>query len=297
MKVDNLHHGSDSEFTKFTGITFFFIDNPELASTYGLNVYECSAEISNPFELAEGDDVERTRSGMRVAGTSATSKQFIRDVLSELPESDILHALEFYGKHGFGSMSPARIFRDRYDLLAKYLIAHGYDSMQFRDETMMGPSHGLYPALLVFNPSVIKINKVYVYDDYYGDVEKGYSIDQWESKLAGTLVESIEQIMDDSTPLVGDEKVQKIGRNITKRTDPYGSIRYVLDDGEKNIGAIQIMVRGSNAFVGNIYVRPEYRRRGIATELFNLAKGEYPELRHGEMLTDDGKAFASANKV
>ena len=295
MKINDLYHGSDESFTKFSnGFKFFFIHNPELASTYGTNVYECSAEVSNPFELDEGDDLEKSQSGMRYAGTSPTTKRFIRDVLSGLSESDITHALEIYRKNGFGSVSPARVFLDRYDLLVKYLNDRGYDSMIFRDESAMGASHGVFPALIVFDASTIDIEKVIVYDDYYGEVEKSFTYEQWTKKLVGTLTESIDQLIDMDYSGVGDETKQQYGKNCTKLVDPYGSVRYILDDGIKNIAAIQIMVRGNYATVGTIYVKPEYRRRGIATELFNLAKSEYPTLQHSDTLTTDGEKFVAA---
>lgn len=197
MIINKLHHGSDDSFTSFNdGFTFFFIDNPDVASTYGTNVYECSVDISNPYELDEGEDLERSASGTRFAGTSPTFKQFIRNVLHELPESDIERALEMYRRHGIDSVSPARIFLDRYDLLVKYLSGIGYDSIKFRDESMMGSSHGTFSALIVFNPSVIKIINVIIYDDHYGEVEKTYTASQWTDKLDGILMESFTSFLE-----------------------------------------------------------------------------------------------------
>lgn len=191
MIINNLYHGSDDSFIQFkSDFVFFFIGNPELASTYGTNVYECSADVNNTFDLEEGNDLEKSASGTRYAGTSLIIKTLIRNVLHELPESDIHHALEMYRRHGIGTVSPARIFLDRYDLLVKYLSKLGYDSIKFRDESMMGSSQGTFPAIMVFNPQMIKIDKIIVYDDYYGDVEREYTLDQWKQHNSEKLLES-----------------------------------------------------------------------------------------------------------
>jgi ribosomal protein S18 acetylase RimI-like enzyme len=45
-----------------------------------------------------------------------------------------------------------------------------------------------------------------------------------------------------------------------------------------------------NGRISDLTVKPDWRRRGIATALYNEALQEWGELEHG-LLTDDGKAW------
>lgn len=45
----------------------------------------------------------------------------------------------------------------------------------------------------------------------------------------------------------------------------------------------------------DLFVKEEYRRQGIASAMFDLAKVGYPDLTHADALTDDGKGFASGH--
>lgn len=46
----------------------------------------------------------------------------------------------------------------------------------------------------------------------------------------------------------------------------------------------------------DVRVEPEYRRMGIATELFDAAKKDEPSLRHSEALSDDARKWIAGMK-
>lgn len=176
--MNYLYHGSDSRITKFSKPTFFFIDNPELASTYGTIVYECTANPRNSLDFAEGDDLERiSENGFMLAGSSKKTRELIKKVMADSSEDEVNFALETYRRNGM-SASPARIFGD-WSKVIKTVEKLGYDSMTFRDESAIGARGGVFDAIMMIDPSSIEINKVIVYDDYYGEVEHEFSADEW----------------------------------------------------------------------------------------------------------------------
>lgn len=111
------------------------------------------------------------------------------------------------------------------------------------------------------------------------------------------MSDQLTSILNKYYPNVGQEKAVKCGNNCVKLTDPYGSVRYILDDGTNPIAAIQLMTKGKSAVIANIYVDPEYRRKGIATGLVELAKNDYPNIQYSENLTSDGISFEKSLKT
>lgn len=184
MNTFTLHHGSDDKpITKFDKPTFFFIDSPDIASSYGLTVYECTGSFKNVLELVEGDDLERNGpNGFRISGTSQTTAKLITELMTGASDDVISDAMAAYKKHGIGAVSPARIFRDEWNIVADNLKRLGYDAMWMRDESMMGASGGVFPAMFVVDVSSVDIRRVYVFDDYGGEPEETYTPDEWVSK-------------------------------------------------------------------------------------------------------------------
>jgi len=48
----------------------------------------------------------------------------------------------------------------------------------------------------------------------------------------------------------------------------------------------------TNDEVSNVEVEPAYRRKGIATALWNAAKKEFPRLKHSPIQSDSGRQWA-----
>lgn len=196
MQTFTLHHGSDDKpITTFNKPTFFFIDSPDIASSYGLTVYECTGSFANVLELVEGDDLERNGpNGFRISGTSPTTAKLITELMRGASDDVISDAMAAYKKHGIGTVSPARIFRDEWDIVSGNLKRLGYDAMWMRDESMMGASGGVFPAILAVDVSSIEIKQVYVFDDYGGEPEETYTADEWIEKSTGkhNFVELVE---------------------------------------------------------------------------------------------------------
>lgn len=63
--------------------------------------------------------------------------------------------------------------------------------------------------------------------------------------------------------------------------------RFRLYEGEAVIAGLSVI----EGVVESMYVTPEYRRNGCATQLFNAADDYLGGLEHSETLTDDGKHF------
>jgi len=73
-----------------------------------------------------------------------------------------------------------------------------------------------------------------------------------------------------------------------------GSVRYVKYAGGHPVGALQIIDQGSGrALAANVFVAPEQRRMGVATELWARARRDYPALRQADPVnrTDLGDAW------
>jgi GNAT superfamily N-acetyltransferase len=71
----------------------------------------------------------------------------------------------------------------------------------------------------------------------------------------------------------GDEREVASGSpNIVEYRGQYGSIRYLFIEGGKPIGGVQLVPQDKNVILSNIYVSPDYRRRGVATKLIEHAK-------------------------
>lgn len=75
------------------------------------------------------------------------------------------------------------------------------------------------------------------------------------------------------------------------------SCRYVYSIGGKIVAGLQVMDAGVSEIppvLANLYVAEDYRRQGLATKLYRIAKSHMPAMVFSEDLSDDGHAFVNA---
>jgi len=89
--------------------------------------------------------------------------------------------------------------------------------------------------------------------------------------------------MPSSSSAQGPEKILSShdlqGYRINLYTDGAGSYRFVAHiPGEGPIAALQVMSKPKQSIVANVFVRKNYRRRGIATLLLKDARSHHPDL-------------------
>jgi len=87
----------------------------------------------------------------------------------------------------------------------------------------------------------------------------------------------------------GKEKLIKKYGNIEKYKGEFGSFRYLYRKDGEIIGAIQGVLKPP--IVSNIYINDDYRRKGIATKLFDRAKKDIKGLKVSNDKTELGKKF------
>ena len=98
------------------------------------------------------------------------------------------------------------------------------------------------------------------------------------------------------TQQIGAEKQDKKTKDgIERYSNKFGSYRYVMKMGDEIVGAIQVMSRDkSKGVAANVFVKPEYRRQGIAKRLLVQAKKDFDEVEYNPDQSDDGKAWVSS---
>lgn len=95
-----------------------------------------------------------------------------------------------------------------------------------------------------------------------------------------------------SSQMTGEEKTYAHSAEVKKYCDRHGSCRYVLFEDNKPIAGLQIVSKDNIANAASLYVVPEYRRKGYATNLFEIAKKDFPNLEVKEKdLTELGKKW------
>lgn len=90
---------------------------------------------------------------------------------------------------------------------------------------------------------------------------------------------------------VGQESGSPVSDGITVYSDPNGSHRYVYYENSQPIAAIQVVSNEEKSTVANIYTEPKYQRRGLATQLFQRAQSDFPNLQHSFHKTDEGGSW------
>ena len=77
-----------------------------------------------------------------------------------------------------------------------------------------------------------------------------------------------------------------------RATDSERPSQIVAYRGKRAVGKLSVdRVAGA---VHEVFVRPDYRRRGVASQMLDHARRVYPDLQHSTALHPDGAAFAKA---
>jgi ribosomal protein S18 acetylase RimI-like enzyme len=161
----------------------------------------------------------------------------------------------------------------------------------------------------------------FVADDYQGfDVEKSKrrslewtsldGVDKsrigsakfWNDNVVPRLIkeivsnETLKNFLDLTHPYISDEKIKWLSSTIQIRWDKFGSYRFMkIIDGEQPIGVIQVMSQKKGiGHVSNVFVLPEYRRKGIGRELMIYVKKLFPKLTFSTDRSENGEAFISS---
>lgn len=102
-------------------------------------------------------------------------------------------------------------------------------------------------------------------------------------------------------PQIGPESVlQSTTNGISIYVSPHGSYRFLYMKNNMPIAALQVVTMdGQNASIANVWTDPEYRRKGLATQLLNAAKEQFAVVKHHDDVTDselsdDGKQWKSS---
>ncbi len=101
------------------------------------------------------------------------------------------------------------------------------------------------------------------------------------------------QLAEPNSPLAqafnGQEKLVKKYGNIERYKGQFGSFRYILRDKGNIIASVQGVLKPP--ILSNIFVADGFRRKGIASKLFNQAKKDIKGLKVSSDKTDLGKKF------
>lgn len=93
------------------------------------------------------------------------------------------------------------------------------------------------------------------------------------------------------TGRIGKERGKIVSDGISLFRSPHGSYRYVMYIGGIPVSALQVMRRGRNGIIANVYTRPENRRQGLATQLFRYAQKDFKVINHSEHMTELGSSW------
>lgn len=93
--------------------------------------------------------------------------------------------------------------------------------------------------------------------------------------------------------MIGEEVVDYEDGNIVVTKSEYGGGRYLYRNTENDIvGALNfVFSQEKGSVLSNIYVAPEYRRKGVGTELYVRAISDMPGMRVDSHLTEAGAKF------
>jgi GNAT superfamily N-acetyltransferase len=131
----------------------------------------------------------------------------------------------------------------------------------------------------------------------------GWEMTEGHTQLTGLILPRGE------SPMIGDEVGKNVRDGVTlffqsirtfNRNWPHpkgGSYRFVrFVDGEI-VAGLQVMSRtGESGTVANAYCHPDWRRKGMATELLEAATHAFDELELSEDRSLDGQAWVSSFK-
>ena len=91
----------------------------------------------------------------------------------------------------------------------------------------------------------------------------------------------------------GKEKIYKeVSENIIITKTAKGFFRTLyLNDKKEIVGCIHGLNKRNNRILQNIFVRRDYRRKGIRTELVSVVTNQFKGIQHSNNFTDEGYAF------
>lgn len=92
----------------------------------------------------------------------------------------------------------------------------------------------------------------------------------------------------------GLETGEYMPEGVSVLTGEYGSVRYVLSFDGQIVSAIQIVVMDGKARIANVKTRDGWRRRKLATLLFQRVKSDYPDVVHSENIETEGQAWVDS---
>jgi len=132
--------------------------------------------------------------------------------------------------------------------------------------------------------------------------EAGYEVDvvKPNQKVVSAADDYNETGMLDLLKPMGQSKSIGVEKGSTKKDgisvfkNPNGSVRYVASKDGVNVAVLQLMVLDGSATATNSYTAPEHRRTGLATQLFERAKKDYPNLVLSDDRTGDGIAWTKS---
>jgi ribosomal protein S18 acetylase RimI-like enzyme len=109
--------------------------------------------------------------------------------------------------------------------------------------------------------------------------------------------ETLASFLEPEHVYVGKEKMKILSHDVKVFSDEYGSHRIMkLDADGKAISVIQVLSNKKGVgHVANAFTLPQYRQKGIGTELVKHARNMFPKkLTFSTDLSDDGAAFVQA---
>ncbi len=93
-------------------------------------------------------------------------------------------------------------------------------------------------------------------------------------------------------PQIGPEEGVAIQDGIARYVSPHGSYRYVFYQHGAAVSALQLVTMDQKtASIANVYTVPNLRGQGLATQLLQAAKKDFPTISHSPHLSDDGAAW------
>lgn len=95
-------------------------------------------------------------------------------------------------------------------------------------------------------------------------------------------------------PMIGPEMGLFERDGVSYVFNQYGSVRYVYCAAGQPVAALQIMVGAGKAVATNAYTNPEFRRKGLATELAKRAAADIPGLEFSDERSADGQAWVAS---
>lgn len=98
-------------------------------------------------------------------------------------------------------------------------------------------------------------------------------------------------------PGIGLERGTAIRDGIARFRSPHGSTRYIFYREGEPLAVLQVVSRdGKHATIANVYVRPEARRKGLASRLLARARRDFQSVEHASEshLSAEGRAWKEA---